>query len=192
MFILHDPVFLGMVRRNLERFGRSGVRTEWDVIHRRKREVLWSRFGLKNLWHDDGEEYIVKVAISEELTVPAAFYLGLDNRATPAEADNLTQANAAENAFSNGYARAQLNSDATDWTTSLATNIWQAASKQVTFTASGGDWSAVQNMFLTDKNIATTGKYLYCTQALSTSRTITDGDSLNCTITLNVREPTGE
>ena len=42
-------------------------------------DIVWEERILANIWHDEGEEYLVKVAFSEESAVPASHYIGLDD-----------------------------------------------------------------------------------------------------------------
>lgn len=149
----------------------------------------WSEELIPNIFHDEGEEYLVKVAFTEETAVPANHYIGLDDRASLAEGDTLTTVNATEPS-GNGYARVAVATDNVDYTATQPAGNWQVASKTVTFTASGGPIPAagvVDNMFLCDQASGTAGD-LYASVALSTSRTILDGDSLNVDITIEISE----
>ena len=66
------------------------------------------------------------------------------------------------------------------------TGDYEAVTKQVTFTASGGDWNEVTQLFLCTSSDGS-GKLL-ATKALSTGRTVHDGESLKCTMTVRVGE----
>lgn len=163
----------------------------WDVRHLdRHGRVIWTDHG-RNITHDEGEEYIIKTAFTEELAVPTSFYLGLDDRdgvtnPAPAEADTLTDL--AGEPSANGYGRIGIASDGTDWTSQQdgGSGDWEALSKQCTFTASGGDWPVVSTMFLATSSDAT-GRLLV-TKALSQDRTVLDGESLVCTLTVRIGE----
>lgn len=148
--------------------------------------LKWQELNIHNLLHDEGEQYILETAFSEAQTVPAAFYIGLDNRASIAEGDVLPPANEPSG---NGYARQPVNSDNVDWTVTQDAGDFQAKSKTVTFTASGGPIPAtgsVANMFL-GTTLDNTGK-LVASVALSTARTISNGDSLDTDITIKLSE----
>ncbi|MBD3348922.1 MAG: hypothetical protein GF400_06960, partial [Candidatus Eisenbacteria bacterium] len=89
MQFLLIPQIRDQIRRNFDRYGKSGLSTFWKVRHRRGCKVLGYECG-RNLWHDDGEEFLVKVVFTEEVSIPANFYIGLDARASLAEADSLS------------------------------------------------------------------------------------------------------
>lgn len=153
----------------------------------RPRDVVWEQLRAPNIWHDEGEQWMVNVCFTEDvgLPVPANFYLGLDNRGSLAEADVLTDL--VSEPSTNGYARQAIASDTTDWTDTQDSGDWQVASTTETFNASGGSWGPVQAMFLCDVSTGTAGD-LYCSLALSASRTLQDGDSLQADITIKISE----
>ena len=148
-------------------------------------DIIWEEHILANIWHDEGEEYLVKVAFSEELAVPANHYIGLDDRVALAEDDTL--ASLTDEPVGNGYSRQAVATDNTDYTCSQVGGNWQAKTKTVTFTASGGSIGPVQNCFLTDQAAGAVGD-LYCSLALSQSRTLADGESLDVDMTISISE----
>jgi len=157
----------------------------WRARHLRNGEVIWEETIEENVLHDEGEQFMLQVVFDEQQTVPANYYIGLDNRASPAEADTLVSLSAEPSG--NGYARQPVPSDNVGWTVSMSAGDYQAASTTETFTASGGAWTAVQQMFLCTTVTGTAGK-LVATAALSTSRTLQDGDSLQTDITIKLSE----
>lgn len=168
-----------------QHLAKLGFHMEAVVTHRdADGDVIWEE-QCHNIFHDEGEEYLVKVAFSEELAVPASHYIGLDNRGTLAEADTLSSLSGEPSG--NGYARQAVATNNTDYTCSQDSGDWQAATKTVTFTASGGSIGPVQNCFLTDASSGSTGD-LYCSLALSQSRTLADGESLDVGMTIKVSE----
>ena len=166
---------------------KRGMHVLWNLVCRdRDGNIRWEEKDLHNIYHDEGEEWTLKVAFSEAETVPTSFYIGLDDRASLAEADTLPPTN---EPTGNGYARQSVNSDATDWTITQDGGDWQAKSKTVTFTASGGPIPAagsVKHMFLST-TLNDSGK-LISSVALSTTRTIADGDTLDTDITIKMSE----
>jgi len=91
-----------------------------------------------------------------------------------------------------GYARQALSTAGTgvsgqDFYINQPGAYHRADSKVVTLTASGGAWSAVTQLFLCTVSTGTAGK-LICTKALSQSRTLADGDSLNASLQLGLSE----
>lgn len=169
----------------MERLAKRGVHVIAHVRHRdRAGKVLWEET-IHNIYHDEGEEYLVKVAFSEALAVPANHYIGLDNRGAIAEGDTLASLDAEPS--TNGYARKAVATNDTDYTCTQDSGDWQAKTKTVTFTASGGSFGPMQNCFLTDQASGASGD-LYCSLALSQSRTLQDGESLDVNMTLKVSE----
>lgn len=147
----------------------------------REGKVLWEDRDGANALVNEGEEYFLKVGLGAAV-MAAATYLGLSksNEATLGEA--VTLATIAE-VSGTSYARCSVTSDLTDWTASLNSGDWQLLSKQVTFTA-GGTWDAALSLFLATSSDGS-GKVL-STKDLSVSRTLLDGDTLKCTMTLKL------
>lgn len=157
----------------------------WRAKHIRNGEVIWEEVIEENVLHDEGEQFMLQVVFDEQQSVPTDYYIGLDNRGSPAEGDGLTELSGEPSG--NGYARQAVPSDNVGWTVTQSAGDYQAASTTETFTASGGAWGAVQQMFLCNTVTGTAGK-LIATAALSTSRTLQDGDSLQTDITIKLSE----
>ena len=149
----------------------------------REGRLLWEETVHGNLLHDEGEEFISKAWASEELSVPANFYMGLDARSALAEGDSMAVSGEPSG---NGYARRTVASDNVDFTVSQDSGDWQVATKTVTFAASGGAWSEVKNMFLATTS-DDSGK-LIASEALTTPRTLQDGDSLEASMIIKLSE----
>lgn len=157
----------------------------WRARHLRNGEVIWEETIEENVLHDEGEQFMLQVVFDEQQSVPANYYIGLDNRASPAEGDALTDLTGEPSG--DGYARQEVPSDNVGWTVSQSAGDYQAASTTETFAASGGDWTSVQQMFLCTTVTGTSGK-LIATAALSTARLLKDGDSLQTDITIKLSE----
>jgi hypothetical protein len=82
-----------------------------------------------------------------------------------------------------GYARQEITRDNTGWPTlALDGGDFRVVSTTETFTAAGGTIGPVTYAFLcTNAATGTTGKFLVF-NALSSSRTLNDGDSLDVTM----------
>jgi hypothetical protein len=131
---------------------------------------------------DEGEQLFLNCTLIAT-GCPTTFYLRLFND-TPAETDTL--ADLTGEPSGNGYAAIEVTRDATGWPTlALDTGDYQATSKTVTFSASGGSWGPVTYAVLatTSNN---TGKLVSYT-ALSTSRTLANGESLQVTYKLKLQ-----
>ena len=170
----------------VNRYTRGKVSFRWNTrCFDQFGNLKWDELEVANLLHDEGEQAILQAVYDEQYSVPANYYIGLDNRGTIAEADTLSSLSG-EPAVG-GYARQAVASDNTDWTVSKPATDYQAKSKTVTFTPSGADYPAVQNMFLCDV-ISGAGGKIHASVALSASRTVLDGDSLNTDITILLSE----
>jgi len=161
--------------------------------------LKWEEKGVQNIWHDEGELYLLSLAFATAYSgygspTVSNMYLGLDARGSLAEANTL--ASLSGEPSGDGYSRQALSTGGTglagqDFVISQPAAAYQAKSKTVTFQASGGDWSAVTNVFLCTHATATTsgqGQRLLCSLALSTSRTLLDGDSLQVDMTIGISE----
>lgn len=156
---------------------------EWETWH-------WDRMGrelfhqvIRNALADEGEKAMLDQFL-RALNAPAGFYLGLCND-TLVDADTLVDILGEPSA--NGYARQAITRDATGWPVlALDAGDWQAISKLVTFTASGGTIGPVNTMFLCDALSGTTGKH-FAWASLSQTRTLLDGESLGCKMKIKLQ-----
>lgn len=131
---------------------------------------------------EEGLQHLQEVAYNEIQSVPVNYYIGLCEDASVAENANLA---GLTELSGNGYAREAVASDNTDFTSaSTGTNDRKVTTKTVTFTASGGAWNGAVHAFLAT-TIDDTGK-LVAVAALSTTRTLQDGDSLQVSIVLTL------
>ena len=130
---------------------------------------------------DEGEQFFLDVFL-RAATAPTQFYIGLaDSTSTCSivDTDTLTLASAGEPS-TNGYARQLVERSATGWPTlALDAGDYQATSSTETFSASGGSWGPVYCAFL-GTTVDNTGK-LIAYAALSTGRTLADGETLQIT-----------
>jgi len=156
--------------------------------------LKWQDLGLDNILHDEGEQAILSAYFATAMSgfgpPPASLYLGLDNRGSLAEADTLTSLSGEPVAL--GYARKALSSAGTglsgqDFYINQPVAYYRADSKVVTFTATGGAWVAVSKLFLCTVLSGTAGK-LISSLALSATRTLQDGDSLNASMYVGLSE----
>jgi len=128
---------------------------------------------MAQILHDEGEQYLLQAALSEEQTPPANFYLGLCND-TLAKTDAL--ADILNEPSGDGYARQEIPSTGVGWTVAKSGSYYRATGTQETFTADGGDWGSINTWFLATSADGT-GK-LIASGDIDPARTIADGDSL--------------
>ena len=133
-------------------------------------------------FHAAGLQYLLEVALTEEQTAPANFYIGLATDASLAE--DATLATLTE-VSGTGYARQAVASNNTDLTSASAgTNDRKVTTKTVTFTA-GGVWTGANTVFLAT-TVDGSGK-LIASAPLSTTRTLAvSGDTLTIAMELNL------
>jgi len=136
---------------------------------------------------DEGEQAFLDVYL-RAATGPIQFYYGLSDSTTPcsiADTNTLTLASAGE-PTTNGYARQLVERSAVGWPTlALDAGDYQATSKTVTFTASGGSWGPVYCAFVST-TLDNTGK-LVSYAPLSTARTLAAGESLQVTYKIKLQ-----
>jgi len=138
-------------------------------------QVKWQEVAYNNL-ADEGEQWFLDTFL-RGASGPTTFYLRLWND-TPAETDAIS--NLTGEPSGNGYSAKEVERSNTGWPT-LTTDVgdYQATSKSVTWTASGGTIGPVTYITLcTSSN--SSGK-LISYAALSTTRTLLAGDSLSAT-----------
>lgn len=132
-------------------------------------------------FHQEGLQYLIEVALSEEQSVPANFYVGLATDASLAEDASLGDQTEVSGT---GYARQTVASNNTDITSATTgTADWKATTKTVTFTA-GGNWTGANTVFFAT-TIDDSGK-LIASAPLSATRTLVDTDTLTVAIELDL------
>jgi hypothetical protein len=172
--------------------------TEWQYRHRRAGRVIWAsgvgeidipEIGpdfdallreqefTPNALADEGENAMLDVFFRAG-TAPSNFYIALYND-TPVDTDTL--ATLTGEPSGSGYARSLVERNSTGWPTlALDSGDYRAVSSTETFTASGGTIGPVTYACLVTAASGTSG-LLIAYNALSASRTLNDGDSLDVT-----------
>ena len=144
----------------------------WTITHVRDGKVIWSE-EKKNSLVDEGEKSLLN-SYFRATDSPTKFYIRLC-RDSVLEADTLTDIQ--NEPSGNGYAAVEVTRDSTGFPTiEMDSGDWRVVSKEVSFTASGGDIGPVNTMYL-----ATTSDNLGVLIAfvdLSIERTALDGDTL--------------
>lgn len=128
----------------------------------------------------EGEESLLKMLFQGDNSIVAAggnFYLGLCNQ-TPLKSDQLADITS-EPAVANGYARQPITRNAIGFPTiEQINNETRILSLVVTFSASGGDFSAsFTRAFLTNVASGTSGLLLAYSGAYDTPILLEDGQS---------------
>lgn len=140
--------------------------------------ILWALafapFFLMAKFCDEGENWILDVALKLGTSPPTNVYIGLyTNTTEPAEDATLTSITEPSG---NGYARIAIACGA-DW--NLAGSIITAAQK--TFAASGGAWGNVYGYFICTVATGTAGLLLAAEQFSDGPYNVVDGGSVKVT-----------
>jgi hypothetical protein len=109
-------------------------------------------------------------------TKPSHLYIGLS---TTTIADSATGSSGITEPSGNGYSRQQLDPSDSSWNAASSTNGTASNASAITFTASGGNWGSITDVFIAD---ASTGGNIYWYGPLASAKTINDGDSLTFAI----------
>ncbi len=156
--------------------------TEWRFEHRNAAGVLlWDQDWTPNALADEGEQAMLDVYF-RGAAAPTNFYVGLLN-STPTDVTTLATMTA--EAAGSGYARQVVPATAVGFPTlALDAGDYRAVSTVETFTAAGGSIGPVTYAFLATTT-DNTGK-LVVYNALSQSRTLASGDSLDVTFRIKL------
>lgn len=157
-----------------------------EIKHIRDGKILWEDGGIKNTLHTSGEEFILKALFSEDVDIPSSYYFGLDNRSTIAVADVMSDIT--NEPTSNGYARQTLNST-DDFTFEIIGGVNRARSSALTFTASGGDWGPIKNLFMSNisQSEDDSSGYLISSASIGTSRIVEAGDAISMRMAISLK-----
>jgi len=175
----------------------------WTVKHWRRVSGIWQLIweepnGVdRNILHDTGEMAILSAFFATGMTnygaPPANLYLGLDKRASLAEADTLATL---DELSKSGYERKAVSSAGTgasgqDFYINQPAAYYRADSAVVEWTA-GENWvDALKNIFLCTDVTAVAdgdGDHLVASLALSAERTLLNGDKLQGSIYVGLSE----
>lgn len=155
---------------------------EWKFTHLNIDGSIKDQWCQFNALADEGEQQILDTYF-RDATEPTSFYIRLVND-TPVETDTI--ADLTGEPSGNGYSAQALARNNTDFPTlALSSGDYQVTSKTVTFTASGGSIGAVTYGILTTSTDSS-GK-LIAYVALSGSRTLASGESLQVTFSIKLQ-----
>lgn len=149
--------------------------------------IKWQERDVPNALANEGE-YIIEDVMFRGNTAPTQYYLRLYNT-TPALTSTLSTLSTYEPSTANGYnpANQGITRDSTGWplVPQLVSSHYEITSKTVTITASGGSVGPVTYAALATSS-DNTGK-LMAYAALSTTRTLSSGDSLQMTYKIRLQ-----
>jgi len=149
-------------------------------------KVLWQQNNIKNLLHTDGEDFILRVLFAGE-SLPSNYYLGLDNRSEVLAADTMTTIqNEGSEPSTNGYSRVVLTTGASFTIQLTVGGNTEALSPISSFSASGGSWGPIINLFLTTE--ADFSGRLISSVSLSNAVTVLDTETLTVRMALTLKD----
>jgi len=150
---------------------------KWNFKHFDKTGNLLNCWTQENALADEGEQNMLN-SYFRSTSSPTTFYIRLYND-TPVETDSLSALTGEPSG--NGYAAIEVERNATGFPTlALDSGDYKITSKTVTFTASGGTIGPVTYAVLATTSDNT--GLLLSFVALSTTRTLANGESLQVTL----------
>jgi hypothetical protein len=107
--------------------------------------ILYREEGIKNLIHYSGEQLILSILFGG-VAVPENYYIGLDSRNSLSASSTIGNISGFE-PTTGGYSRQGV--DSSNFSVISAAEGWQANSPVLLFSAVGGSWGPVKNIFMT-------------------------------------------
>lgn len=157
--------------------------THWS----RDKKILWHDTNLPNTFHGDGEEFILKALFVGD-GIPENYYFGVDNRSSIDVDDTLLSLVDEPSAGTHGYARQIITSEGQFVMGVSAQGNHMVNSPIVYFSAIGGSWGPVKNLFLTNTSQDDYDGYLIASVPLTHTVTVLDGESISMRMGLTLRD----
>lgn len=136
-------------------------------------KVLFAEKNIRNMLHDAGEEFILKVLFGG-VAVPSNYYVGLDARTSLSASSLISELYGPEPA-SNAYERQRIQ-NSNFAVTAGSSGGRKATSPALLFKAIGGSWGPVKNIFLCTGLGYSTNVTLISSASLSRTITVSDGE----------------
>lgn len=148
--------------------------------------VVYTQENIPNILHNTGEQFLLGSLFATATSgfgVPMNYFFGLDNRTNLTVNDTMASITGEPNG--NGYQRATANS-MNGFSITLQSSHYQATTAVLTWTASGGNFPQIRNVFMT--NLSSNLGYLISSIALSSPQTVLSGSNLSVTFALNLKD----
>jgi hypothetical protein len=149
--------------------------------------VIWQAQNLPNTFHADGEFYLLDIAFRGETDIPDDYYFGLDNRTTIAEEDTMLALVDEPESGYHGYARQAVASEG-QFTLMIVDGHWVANSPIILFSASGGSYGPVKNLFMCTTDAGELSSSLVSSVPLNQTITLSDGESISVRMGLSLKD----
>lgn len=172
-----------MYKGNMKR-----LMTILEIKHYDKnKNVIWEAYNIPNVVHDEGEKFFLQALFrTDDNQVPVNYYCGLDNRSSPGFSDTFMNVEGEPTTFE--YERQEINSSLGFSISLNEFNVFQATTGVLSFSATGGRWGPIKNVFLTT-SFDNTG-VLIATSSLDGTHYVDDGQALSLRFALTLRDAT--
>lgn len=161
-----------------------GIMTVLEMNHLdRSGAVLHKEENVKNMLHDAGEEFILKVLFGGT-ALPSNYYMGLDARTSLSASSTISDLYGPE-PTSNAYQRQSIQNNNFSVTPNQSGGR-QATSPTILFKAIGGSWGPVKNIFLSTGLGYTSGVTLISSASLSRTITVSDGEIITLKMAMSL------
>jgi hypothetical protein len=144
--------------------------------------ILWEAQNLKNILHDQGEQFILNAAFINQAVVPTNYYFGLDSRVSPSIGDTLSNLYQ-EPTTNSGYVRVAVASSGQFTLTTDTNGDYMALSPIIIFWAQGTTYTA-KNLFLATSS--DNSGLLISTVQFGTTLSIAAGTSVSMRMSLTL------
>lgn len=162
----------------------NGIMRVVELVHRdRHGEVVRVERNLLNGIHSLGEEFVLRTLFSGG-AIPDNYYIGLDSRSSTAASDLISDLSGQEPSI-NGYERQAVASDGFAIVAD-SPGSRKANSPTVLFTASGGSWGPVRNIFLCTALGYGTNAVLISSAALGQNLIVSDGETVSMRMAMSL------
>lgn len=149
--------------------------------------VVFEKKNILNTTHKNWQLYALNTLFNTSFgsTVPANYWIGLDNRGTITVNDTLSSL--VGEPTTNNYARVSVSSTSGFTVSTDTDGNYQAVTSSLSWTAVGGTVGPVQNVFIsTTQN--STGYLLGTIQFTETPRTLADGEKIILRTGINLKD----
>lgn len=148
-------------------------------------KILYEEKNIYNILHKTGESFILSACFAGGV-IPSTYYFGMDARPALTDTDTMSYVQDYEvSGF--GYLRQQVPSSGVNcFSISFSDGHYKASSPPIQFSAIGGPWGPVQNLFMTDKSDYSGS--LISSAALQAPITVTDGQSVVMRLALSLKD----
>lgn len=155
-----------------------------ELTHKDKKgNVLYRSENIHNKIHLLGEEFILKVLFGGT-PVPNLYFIGLDSRESISSDDSISDLIEAE-PVSYGYERKAINSD--DFSVvQNPSGFMQANSPTVLFTAFGGSWGPIRNIFLSTGLESVSPTVLVSSASIGQNLTVSPGETVSMRMAMSL------